>query len=66
MILKLGMKHQGMKLYKVGINHDPGMTLTYLMARSTFVAYARSQVSLYMTIGPLVYTISLSKLDPCC
>ena len=40
MILKLGMKHQGKELYKVCINHDPGMTLTYLMARSTKVAYA--------------------------
>ena len=29
MILKLGMKHQAM-LYKVNINHDRGMTLTYL------------------------------------
>ena len=30
MILKLGMKHQGGgELYKVYINHDPGMTLTY-------------------------------------
>ena len=29
MILKLGMKHLGMELYKVYINHDPGMTLTY-------------------------------------
>ena len=35
MILKLGMKHLGMELYKVYINHDPGMTLTYFMARST-------------------------------
>ena len=25
MILKLGMKHQAMELYKVCINHDPGM-----------------------------------------
>ena len=24
MILKLGMKHLGMELYKVYINHDPG------------------------------------------
>ena len=40
MILKLGMKHQAMKLYKVGINHDPVMTLTYFMARSKQVAYA--------------------------
>ena len=30
MILKLGMKHQAMERYKVYINHDPGMTLTYL------------------------------------
>ena len=35
MILKLGMKQQAMELYKVCINHDPGMTLTYFMARST-------------------------------
>ena len=40
MILKLGMKHQGKELYKVYINHDPGMTLTYFMARSTQVAHA--------------------------
>ena len=35
MILILGMKHQAMELYKVGINHDPGMTLAYFTARST-------------------------------
>ena len=29
MILKLGMKHQAMELYKVCINHDPGITLTF-------------------------------------
>ena len=40
MILKLGMKHQAMELYKVYINHDPEMTLTYFMARSTKVPYA--------------------------
>ena len=34
MILKLGMKHQGGELYNVYINHDPGMTLTYLKSRS--------------------------------
>ena len=33
--LKLGMKHQAMELFKVYINHDPGMTLTFFMARST-------------------------------
>ena len=35
MILKLGMKHQAIELYKVYINHDPGMTLTHFMARLT-------------------------------
>ena len=30
MILKLGMKHQAIELYKVCINHDPVMTLTFL------------------------------------
>ena len=35
MILKLGMKHLEMELYKVYINHDAGMTLTYFTARST-------------------------------
>ena len=54
MILKLGMKHQAIELYKVDINHDPGMTLIHFMARSTEVTYPRSQVSVYRTIGPLV------------
>ena len=40
MILKLGVKHQGQKLYKVYINHDLGMTLTYFTARSTEAANA--------------------------
>ena len=35
MILKLGMKHQAMELYKVCLNHDPEMTLTFFTARST-------------------------------
>ena len=30
MILKLGMKHQAIELYKICRNHDPGMTLTFL------------------------------------
>ena len=38
MILKLGMKHQGLKLYKVYINDDPGLTLTYFTARLNWVA----------------------------
>ena len=39
MILKLGMQHQGLKLYKVHINDDPGLTLTYFTARSNWVTY---------------------------
>ena len=34
MNFKLGMKHQAMELYKVYINHDPGMTLTFFTERS--------------------------------
>ena len=38
-------------------NHDPRMTLTYFfMTRSAEVAYPRSQVSIYRTIGPLVFS----------
>ena len=39
MILKLGMKHQAVELYKACINHDRGMTLTFFTARSTEVAH---------------------------
>ena len=37
---KLGMKHRWLKYYNVYINHDPVMTLTFFMARSTLVANA--------------------------
>ena len=40
MILKLGMKHQAMELYKVYIIHELGITLTHFTARSTWVANA--------------------------
>ena len=39
MILKLGMKHQGLKLYKFYTNDYPGLTLTDFMAMSNWVAY---------------------------
>ena len=32
---KLGMKHRWLKYYNVNINHDPVVTLTYFMTRST-------------------------------
>ena len=34
MILKLGMQHPGLEVYKVYINDDTGLTLTYFTARS--------------------------------
>ena len=40
MILKLGMYNRGLKLYKVYINDDPGLTLTYFTARSNWVTCA--------------------------
>ena len=39
MILKLGMKYRGIKLYKVCINDNPWLTLTYFTTRSNLVAY---------------------------
>ena len=39
MILKLGMQHQRLKIYKLYINDDPGLTLTYFTARSNWVAH---------------------------
>ena len=40
MILKFSMQHRGLKLYKVYINTDAGLTLTYFTARSNLVPYA--------------------------
>ena len=40
MILKLGIQHGKLKVYNVYINDDPGLTLTYFMARSNLVFYA--------------------------
>ena len=37
MILKLGMQLRGLKLYKVYVTDDPGLTMTYLTARSNWV-----------------------------
>ena len=37
---KLCMKHGGLEYYNVFINYDLWMTLTYFMARSTWVAHA--------------------------
>ena len=38
--MKLSMKHRWLNYYNVYINHDPVMTMTQFMARSTWVAHA--------------------------
>ena len=40
MTLKLVMQHPVLEYYKVCSNDDPGLTLTYFMARSNLVPYA--------------------------
>ena len=40
MILKLGMEHQREELFKVNINHDLGVTLTYFTASLNIAAHA--------------------------
>ena len=39
MILKLDMQHQGLNLYKVYINDDSRLTMTYFTAKSNWVTY---------------------------
>ena len=39
-VLKFGMQHRGFKIYKVYINDNPGLTMTYLLARSNLDACA--------------------------
>ena len=40
MALKLGMQHWVLAYYRACSNNDPGLTLTYFMARSNLVSYA--------------------------
>ena len=40
MTLKLGMQHRVLEYYQIYLNDDPGLTLTYFMARSNLVPYA--------------------------
>ena len=40
MTLKLGMQHRVLEYYQVCSNDDPGLTMTYFMARSNLVPYA--------------------------
>ena len=40
MTLKLGMQHRVHKYYQVYSKDDPGLTMTYFMARSNLLRYA--------------------------
>ena len=40
MTLKLVMQHRVLEYYQVCSNDDPGLTMTYFMARSNLVPYA--------------------------
>ena len=40
MTLKLGKQHRVLKYYQIPSNDDPGLTLTYFMARSNLASYA--------------------------
>ena len=40
MTLKVDMQHRVLEYYQVCSNDDPGLTLTYFIARSIFVPYA--------------------------
>ena len=63
MILKLGMQHQGLKIYKVYITDDPGLTLTYFTARSNWVAYTfkwgKTVTSYYIIVFLLFFFLFL-------
>ena len=54
-ILKLGMKHRGVEDYKVYIIHGPEMTLTYLLARLTWVVYAFSMCMLRVVFNVILF-----------
>ena len=55
MILKLGMKHQAMELYKVYISHDPGMTLTFFYSKVNLGRPCIHVISSLAQIGRLVF-----------
>ena len=40
MTLKLGMQHLVHEYYRIHTNYDPGLTMTYFMARSNLLPYA--------------------------
>ena len=49
-ILKLGMHRLGLEVYKVYINEDPEMTLTYFTPRSNLTTFAFDKENCYKVI----------------
>ena len=58
--MKLGMQHRVLEHYQVCSNDDPGLTLTYFMARSNLVPYAFvwEMVKQWIFQNPLLSMIS--------
>ena len=61
MILKPGMNHHGLNVYRVYKHDDLNLTLTYFTERSNLyllcLYHTNSQVSVYRTIGPLFFYV---------
>ena len=69
MVMKLGMEHYVLKLYKVSIIDDPEPTLTYFTTVSNlakkFFVRPRYQVCVYRTIGLLVFKLDENSRCDC-
>ena len=50
MILKLGMQHRALELYKICINGDPVLILTYFTARSNWLPACLNGKNCYKVI----------------
>ena len=61
MILKLSMQHQGLKFYKVYINGDSWLTLTYFMPRSNLVINLGFSIGKSETVGACDLTVGRCK-----
>ena len=57
MILKIGMQHRVLKLYKVCKTSDPGLTLNYFISRSNLVscAFEKKTVTKYLNAKKLIF-----------
>ena len=47
--LDIGMNHLGLKVYTFSMNDDPGLTMTYFMAKSSLV-----KIAYWLISGPHV------------